>query len=170
MTNFIDEIKGVQSLVYGTAIIGFMLGGLRGGRIAARRYTVESLTCPPKTRADVLFFVRQRNGRMISGLVTEGVKMASKFALVSFAYGVSKGVGEHYWQLPILPETGAGIATGALIMGFTGGMPKMYYLKKGIVYGLGAGLLLGVLQYLHDRGGLSIKNKTTDKLYFYVLY
>jgi hypothetical protein len=155
----IDELK---SLVYGTALIGFMLGGLRGGRRAARRFTVENMACPPKTRGDLLFFVRQRNGRMLAGVVTEGVKMASSFSLVSFAYGLSKSAWESFLQMPVLPEVCAAMGTGALSMGYAGGVPKLYYIRRGAGYGLAAGLLLGGLRYLHDRGTLVNNNKSEE--------
>jgi hypothetical protein len=140
-----DDLK---PLVYGTGIVGFCLGGYRGLLKASKRFVVESLHCTPKSRTEVNIFVRQRNNKMMAGFIKEGSKTGGKFIAVTMVFSmINFSFGS---ILPasnlILGDIMSSGITGGLLMALNGSMPKLYYIKRGLVIGSLAGLTLGLFR------------------------
>lgn len=141
--------EDLKSLAFGTGLVGFCLGGYKGIQMAAKRFILESLHCPPKSRRELNIFARQRNNRMLVGFIKEGSKSSGKFITVTLFFSLINASFRSF-----LPESNIILAdmmssgiTGGIFMALNGSVPKHYYMKRGLFIGGIAGLSLGIIRF-----------------------
>ena len=139
--------EDMMPLILGTGLVGFCLGGYKGALTAARRFALECMHCPPKSRSEISLFSRQRNNTILGGFISEGAKFSVKFMIISISFNlINSSIRSFspYHNVILNDSISAGIVGG--VMSLTGSVPKFYYVRRGILLGSIAGLSLGLIR------------------------
>ena len=148
----IDESRLRQyPLLLQTAFLtGFVLGGYGPARKAALQFHAEHQHNPPLNRPEAVVYFRRRNYRVLAALGREGARRGVQVAadaVLAVAVPGRRGRGEEVGKGAV-----SGAAAGALF-GLAGRGHRLYYTRRGALFGglLGAGL--GVIREVAYRFG-----------------
>jgi len=146
------ELAHTAKLLEYSFTIGFMLGGFTAGRQALLQHQAEHQHILPqlRKRSQWIQYLRNRNYRTMAAFGVGGVRRGAQMTAVGLLYSVVRhGLGlarserpEMGWNVPVGSEdVAAGMVVGALFA-YAGRGHRLYYLRKGIVFG---GVMGGIL-------------------------
>lgn len=151
------ELFRISKLLEYSFSVGFMLGGFTSGRSAMLQFMAEHQhLLPLKKRSDYVMYVRNRNYRVMAGFgmggIVRGVQMAGVAAVYSAVRIGSarqrQSIGLQQQQSQWADDLVGGMVAGALFA-YAGRGHRLYYLRKGIVFGGLMGSSLALLRLAH---------------------
>ncbi len=148
---YVDNVAHTFKLLEYCFTVGFMLGGFISGRQALLQFQAEHQhLLPLKRRSDYVMFVRNRNYRVMAKFGSGGMVRGSQMAAVGAVYETVRLGSEMIGFWPFAQDLLAGVATGGLFA-YAGKGHRMYYLRKGVLFGGLMGLSLATIRIVHDK-------------------
>jgi len=160
-----SELARIVSLMEYSFTVGFLLGGMTSGRQALLQFNAEHQhLLPLKKRSDFVMWVRNRNYRVMASFGTggtvRGAQMAGVCALFSAVRITSASI--RNWarvsdDVVWLDDVLAGMAAGGLFA-WAGRGHRIYYLRKGVVFGGFLGGTLAILKLASQKSQITELN------------
>ncbi|KAI0032049.1 hypothetical protein K488DRAFT_50811 [Vararia minispora EC-137] len=117
----VDEVRfsvpGRLLAVTGTAmVLGTVVGGMRGARLAGMRFLAENAHRPPRTVRGWYLYNKSKNYKMVLAGLREAGVQSSKLGFLALAWGtIDEALGRTAFEG--VREAGAGLGTAALFAG-----------------------------------------------------
>lgn len=134
-----------------TAIIGFMLGGPKGAKMASLQHQVENMHHTLRYKSHYIAYFRKRNYRMMKRFCESGARMSMRLAKFPFVGSLTYAL-VSYISESRGAEVGvySGLLSGSIFA--VERYPTLWRVQKSVALGL----LLGIVIHFHHH---TVRNK-----------
>lgn len=136
---------------------GFLLGGYGPARRAALQFHAEHQHNPPQNDAQAVVYYRRRNYRMMAAFGQGGAWRGMQVATVGMVWVLMDAVLSHDYLNSTGMEIVKGVVTGSVcgsLFGLAGRGHRLYYARKGVLFGGALGAGVGALREIANRVNL----------------